>query len=377
MLAKLSALLFALGILTSAGCDLDIDPDTLVRELRVLGVRFGDASRASEADVLARITFGAGGQPDVTFSRPEMRLSALAAAPTGPGRRVAAPRPLLYDWFVCVGPLSLFSPGVLDTACRKLGPNDPPARKNSSLLPLSAGPTTDPSLNLPAATLKQILSLFLQVYLTPRDGSGGSGMVTLPERPVVLLLPIVVEVQAQGGDPASALDREVAFSFMRVIITLPGMQEPPPNRNPSLLGAGGIFAGSTEDPASSREQIASCPPENATGEAMGGFPACIRYPVSRGAPTYFVGRSDVGSTETYVPLDDSDRGPQVELLRYSWFGTDGTFSDERTGDKSPQTKWENGERRPAPADVRVVDVWLVVQDGRGGSDFQRVQLSLN
>lgn len=375
MLAKISALFLALAVLTSAGCDMDLDPDTLVRELRVLGIRFGDASPASEADVLARVTFGAGGQPDVSFSRPEMRFTALAAAPTGPGRRLASPRPLRYDWFVCVGPLSLFSPGVLDSACRKVGPNDPPARQNTSLLPLAPAATTDPSLVVPAATLKQILSLFLQVYLSPRSGSGG-GMVTLPERPVVLLVPIVLEVRAEGGDVASPLDREVAFSFLRVIITLPGMEEPPANRNPSLLGQGGIFAGSDEDPMSRREIIAPCPPENVTGEATGSLPACVRYPVNRTAPTYLVGRSDAGSVETYVPIDDSGRGPQAELLRYSWFATDGSLSEERTGDKSPQTKWENGERRPAPAEVRVVDLWLVVQDGRGGTDFQRVQLGL-
>lgn len=127
---------------------------------------------------------------------------------------------------------------------------------------------------------------------------------------------------------------------------------------------------------SARELVAPCALNNATGEATGSLPACLRYPVSRGAPTFFVGRSDAGSTETYVPLDDSGRGPQVEALRYSWFVTDGTLSEERTGDKNPQTKWENGERRPAPSDVRVVDLWLVVQDGRGGNDFQRVQLSL-
>ena len=376
MAARCGGLLLLLGLLSSSGCDLDIDPDTLVRELRVLGVRFGEPSPNSEADVMARITFGAGGQPDVSFRQPSMRLAALAAAPTGPGRRVAAPRPLLYDWFVCVGPLSLFSPGVLDSACRKLGPSDPPARQNSALLPLAPAPSKEASLTLPAETLKQILSLFLQVYLTPRGGSGGGGTVTLPEKPVVLLLPMVVEVRAEGGDPTNPLDREVAFSFLRVIITLPGMEEPPPNRNPSLLGEGGIRAGSQEDWATTRELLTPCPIENVTGEASGSLPACLRYPVSRSAPTYFMGRSDAGSSETYVPLDDSGRGPQAELLRYSWFATDGNFNEERTGDKNPQTKWENGERRPAPADVRVIDLWLVVQDGRGGNDFQRVQLSL-
>lgn len=371
------ALWVLLASLLGSGCDIDLDPDTLVREIRVLGVRFGDAAPASESDVIARVTLGAGGQPDVTFSRPEMRIQALAAAPTGLGRRVATPRPLLYDWFVCTGPLSLFSPGVLDPQCRKLGPKDPPARKNTALRPLLPVPSTSSAIALDAATLKSILSVFLQALLSPSAGGGsGGGMITLPERPVVLLLPIVVEVSAQGGDANNPLDREVAFSFLRVIVTLPGMDVPPANRNPSLAGQGGFFVGTAEGEMAPRSPLAPCPFENLSGEAEAGQPACSRFAATRTAPVFVQARSDVGSTETYVPLDDSGRGPQTESMRYSWFATDGTFSDERTGDKSPETRWENGDRRPAPPEVRVVDIWVVVQDGRGGADFARAQLSL-
>lgn len=379
--ARLAPLLLLL--VTALGlpaCDLDIDPDSLVRELRVLGIRFGEATPASEADVLARITLGAGGQPDATFSQPQMKIQALAVAPTGPGRRIAAPRPLRYDWFVCTGPLSLFSPGVLDPECRKLGPKDPPARKNPALRPLVPSASTEPSVTLDQATLKSILMTFLQALLSPSGGGGGSGgMITLPTRPVVLLLPIIVEVTADGADPANQLDREVAFNFLRVILTLPGMEMPPANRNPSLAGMGGFFVGSvesTEGMMAARDPLMACPLDNLTGDAQNGQPACARFAASRTAPVYLQARSDAGSLETYVPIDDSGRGPQVETMRYSWFVTDGAFSEERTGDKSPETKWENGERRPAPAEVRVVDVWVVVQDGRGGTDFARAQLSL-
>jgi hypothetical protein len=355
---------------------MDLDPDSLVRELRVLGIRFGEPTPASESDVMARVTFGASGQPDVVFDRPDMKIQALAAAPTGPGRRLAAARPLLYDWFICTGPLSLFSPGVLDPQCRKLGPKDPPARMNSSLRPLVPAASTSSSMSLDAAALKSILSLFLQALLSPTSGSGTGGMITLPQRPVVLLLPIIVEVSAENGDPASPLDREVAFAFLRVVLTLPGMQAPVANRNPSLSGQGGFFVGTAEGEMAPRSPLAACPVENVTGEAQGTQPACARFGASRTAPVFLQARSDAGSSETYVPVDDSGRGPQVEAMRYSWFSTDGTFSEERTGDKSPETRWENGERRPAPPDVRVVDVWVIVQDGRGGADFARAQLSL-
>jgi len=125
-----------------------------------------------------------------------------------------------------------------------------------------------------------------------------------------------------------------------------------------------------------RSALPACPLDNLTGDEKDGQPACSRFAATRIAPVFLQARSDTGSAETYVPIDDSGRGPQVENMRYSWFSTDGTFSDERTGDKSPETKWENGERRPAPSDVRVIDIWVVVQDGRGGTDFARAQLRL-
>lgn len=372
---RTSSLWLLLASLLFAGCDIDLDPDSLVRELRVLGIRFGDIAPASDADILARVTLGANGQPDVVFNRPGMTMQTLAVAPTGAGRRLAAPRTLLYDWFVCLGPLSLFSPGVLDPQCRKLGPKDPPARQNASLRPLLAAKSTSPTMTLDEGTLRSILVIFLQALLSP-TGGGSGGMITLPERPVVLLLPILVEVSAADGDPANPLDREVAFNFLRVILTLPGMQPPPANRNPSLSGQGGFFAGSTEGDMAPRDPLPACPIDNLTGEAQGSQPACSRFSATRMAPVFIQARSDVGSVETFVPLDDSGRESQVETLRYSWFSTDGSFRDERTGDKSPENRWENGDRRPAPPEVRVVDVWVVVQDGRGGTDFARAQLSL-
>lgn len=375
MLGLLGVLLVGLS-----GCDTDIDPDSLVRELRVLGMRFGEATPGSEADVSARITFsGAGGAPDVTFDRPDMLLSVLAAAPGGPGRRLPAPRSLRYDWFVCLGELSLFSPGTLDPKCRKLGPTDPPARANASLLPLSAAPQSSASLRITGGQLKSILGVFLQVLLSGAGGGGG-GMVTLPERPVVLLLPIIVEVTAADGDPANPLDREVAFAFLRVIVTLPGMAVPALNHNPTLPATGAIAAGTVEKLSDmdmpSRTPVLPCALDNPTGDASGGGAACTRLPATRTAPIFLVGHADSASIERYVPIDDSGRGELAEVMRYSWFSTDGTLSNERTGDSLPETRWENGDKRPAAAATQVVDVWLVVQDGRGGTDFQRIQMSL-
>ena len=244
-------LLLLLGLLSGSGCDLDIDPDTLVRELRVLGVGFGEPSPNSEADVMARITFGAGGQPDVSFRQPSMRLAALSrllrrVRTTRGGAATATLR------LVCLrGAAVLFSPGCW-TRLVKARAKRPPARQNSALLPPAPAPSKGQPA-LPAETLKQIPTCSWQ-SLFDAAGSGGGGTVTLPEKPVVLLLPMVVEVRAEGGDPTNPLDREVAFSFLRVIITLPGMEEPPRTAIPAACSVrAGFGRVAKEDWATTRE----------------------------------------------------------------------------------------------------------------------------
>src|SRR5689334_10465299 len=98
-------LLAMLLVSVGSGCDNDIDPDTLVRELRVLGLRFGDDMLGSVAEMQARATLFPA--VDLTFTQPSIKAKVLAVAPTGPGRRIttAGPRPLRYEWFACIGPL--------------------------------------------------------------------------------------------------------------------------------------------------------------------------------------------------------------------------------------------------------------------------------
>ena len=78
------------------GCDSDIDSDTLVRELRILSLRIGSAEPFSVADAQAEVKPGPGGL-DLMFTTDRLDLNAFVAAPTGPGRRIAAPRPLVYE----------------------------------------------------------------------------------------------------------------------------------------------------------------------------------------------------------------------------------------------------------------------------------------
>src|SRR5688572_19197446 len=121
--------LLVLSILGAGGtgCDSDIDPDTLVRELRVLAMRVGDELPGSPAEVQAMVDLSRGpNMPDLAFTTPSVKLAVLTGAPVGPGRRVTATadvsrgsRLRRHDWFACIGPLSLFSPGTLDSQCLK------------------------------------------------------------------------------------------------------------------------------------------------------------------------------------------------------------------------------------------------------------------
>lgn len=374
-------LLACLGAL-SPGCDSDTDPDSLVRELRVLGMRFGESERFSVAELQAQLGIGADGMPTVTFAQPTLSIRTFAVAPHGPGRRRSEPPVLQYDWFSCIGPQSLFSAGTLDAECRKLSPSDPPARANPSLLSLDSarqmpgetGPTEQPVVVLDTGKLTPIVGRFLAPLLSRgTGGGGGGGGLMLPTEPIVLLLPVVVEVTVKGAGAGlgvpGLLDREVAYSFLRLTLTLPGMTAPPPNRNPALLPTESLFSGTVEGEGTPRSAVAPC--LDATQPAQ-----CPTLEVSRAQPTYFVGRAEAGSAETYSQLDAQTQmqKSRTEILRYIWFSTDGTFSEERTGDELPETRWEHGEKYALPAGSQQTDLWLVVQDNRGGTDMQRFAL---
>lgn len=103
---------------------------------------------------------------------------------------------------------------------------------------------------------------------------------------------------------------------------------------------------------------------------------CTPYAVPRSQGTFLNGYALLASEETYDALDDSGRTGITEMLRYSWFASDGDFSQLRTGTAQPQTQWRNGEKYPAPPETSTVSLWLVVQDERGGTDWQQYALQL-
>ena len=337
-----------------AGCETDIDSDTLVRELRILSMRIGSTDTFSVADAQAEVKLGPGGL-DLAFTTDHLDLNAMVAAPTGPGRRISAPRPLVYEWYLCIGPASLFSPGTLDPGCRKWLPSDPDPMKNTSLRYLGSGQT----FPLQTAALKDVIGGVLQILLTGGTGGSSGGAAKLPEKPISLLLPLILRARVDGGDPNDIRDREVGVTYLRTWIALPGMTLPAPNRNPSL---GDLLAGPDEE--GQKTPLIPCTQVS-----------CPKNKVRRGADLFLINSAQSGSTETYLPSDDSGRGEVTETLRYSWFATDGEFDRERTGDAQPTNKWNSEPTRPAPADAPYATIWLVTQEERGGSDARAYELA--
>jgi hypothetical protein len=73
------------------------------------------------------------------------------------------------------------------------------------------------------------------------------------------------------------------------------------------------------------------------------------------------------SVETYTSNVPGQPPTQTELPRMSWYATAGTFSEDSTGLDKPNTDWTlNGH---VPAVGTQMDLWVVVRDGRGGTDW--------
>jgi hypothetical protein len=356
--------------LFGSGCALDIDSDSLVRELRVLAIRIGDPEPGSEADVQATVSLSGGG--DLVFTRDHVDLAVLVAAPTGPGRRIPSPRPLRHDWYLCVGLASLTVPGTLDPACNKFLPTDPPPEKNPALLPLGSGER----LRLPTAVLKEVIGRLLQAQVFGSGGSGGggadmgTGSPMLPTQPLTLPLPVIVRTSAVGGDPRDSRDSEAAFGFVRTIVALPGMDLPAPNHNPTFRAMTVGPSSRETEGGSPMQPLMPCSPQ---GMLDG---TCARYTLGREETAFLVGTVQDGSLERYTPLDASGRPELTERMRYSWFATDGEFKEERTGDALPENQWKSEGKRPAPPEVSVVPLWFVLQDERGGADWAAFELQL-
>jgi hypothetical protein len=329
---RANALLVSLLIL--CGCDLGLDPDSLVRDLRLLGGRMGPP----------------GGVAEIEPQGSELQLSLLLAAPSGPGRRVPSPRRIDVDWYLCLTPRSVLAQGAVDPACGEFdaaGPVQKPGER-PALLHLAGGEAaTVPLGPLRERLIRELAPLF------SGGGMMGGGML-----PRVLQLPLVAWARAVPAT-GDRRDSEVGFLFGR-LRPMPGAA---PNRNPELLPL--------------RYSIMEDDPEPKELMPCGADGRCTPLRVSRQQQVWLTGGARPGSAEMYVPDDESGQASRTEVLRFSWFSTDGEFSEERTGEKKPQTRWKNEGDFAAPPEVKTVTLWLVLQDDRGGAAWDRYEFAFD
>lgn len=305
-------LLLAAAIL-SAACNVDVDPQFRVKDVRILAVR----ARQSAAPLVL-----ADASPGDT-----LLLDALVANPLDrPG--------LTVDWFVCLPPASdAVSP------CADLATLEDPTR----LAPLAAGP--DPTvLVLPPGPSTQ-LSI---PALTDALGWVIRKAVAQPTYACRTYAEVVVVVVAAAGGK-----RAVAVKTVRV--------KPPPA---DITGAGlpDLYV-LNHDPAAADVFRAPADPDACTG---GTALAAAPFPAGR---TTLCATYDPRSVETYNVCDPGAVTPRDESLGWQWYVTDGDFPDaggvgNATGDHLDFT-------RPPGA----FTLWAILRDGRGGDDWVTLAFS--
>ena len=84
------------------------------------------------------------------------------------------------------------------------------------------------------------------------------------------------------------------------------------------------------------------------------------------------------AAETYPVFDPLTQSlvDHRETLRVSWFATAGAFTAERTGRGEEDTALSSDNVWLAPAGPGPVDLWVVLRDARGGSDFASYTLTV-
>jgi len=63
-------------------------------------------------------------------------------------------------------------------------------------------------------------------------------------------------------------------------------------------------------------------------------------------------------------------------MRVSWFATDGSFDQDRTGRDETDMTTATDNDWVAPTTPGVVHLWLVLRDSRGGIDWRALDLTV-
>lgn len=169
-------------------------------------------------------------------------------------------------------------------------------------------------------------------------------MLGLPDQTNGIYLPVRLRLDADGKSL-------VAFYELRIFL---GPLTPnPPNQNPVLAG---IFTVPSAD-AGADENLPlddANPPTVHNGDEL-----ALRALVTP------------ESMETYQVFDGDPRTTPprtvTETVKISWYTTAGEFSNDTTGNAKPDTTLKLDKHQPASGST--IDLWVVAQDERGGSDI--------
>lgn len=302
----MSRLLLAAALLLAA-CNVDVDPQFRVKDVRLLAVRAGVPSGRA-ADVSAGDT---------------LVLDALVANPLGrPG--------LAVDWFACL-------PGASDavTPCEDLATLDQPSRLrgNPSVRFLGQGarveyvvPALDAALEFQLGKARQqrtyecrLHADLLVVAVASAEGKSSLAVKTVP----------VLPTAAQIADFNTRTGADVTSHYAL-------------NLNP--IAADVARAPSDPDACA-----------GGTSPGAGPFPA---------GKTVLCGLPGPGSVDE-IERCDPDRGPQrdLESLGWQWYVTDGDFP-EAGGVGNARGDHVDFTRPPG-----AFTLWAILRDGRGGTDW--------
>ena len=75
-----------------------------------------------------------------------------------------------------------------------------------------------------------------------------------------------------------------------------------------------------------------------------------------------------GSAETFTAIEFGEERERTEDVYVSWFATDGSFERIRSAAPAASVSWT------PPEGAATVDLWFVVHDGRGGTDWRAARI---
>jgi hypothetical protein len=300
------ALAFPLALASAlAGCDPAFESPSIVIDLRILGMRADPPEVVEELDLDDPVL------PDV----PPVTVSVLVADP-GTERRLT--------WR-----LSACAP----TEERRCDPDDP-------IVVMGEGVSADPE-SAEGASITAVLDAGPALLMAAFEGDQNFGLGGLQ-------VMVVASIWPEDRPEAEAI-----FGAKLVVYSPRIPPERVANTNPTVEA----IVLSDEEPWSG----------GPCSDPMG-----VPHEIAVGTEIRMEPVEPAGVRETYVlPTLDGGSRTITENLRYSWFATSGSFSAERTGGATDFF----GNAPPlhtyftAPADVRLVSLWLVQRDERGGASF--------